>query len=378
MKIAHICPFYYPSIGGVEKVVEELAKRQIKNGDDVHVYTSDWDKNSRIELKEEVVNNVHIHRCFHWFKISKFGSFWPSVFFKLLKEDFDIVHVHVSGHAHIFFASLYAKLKHIGLVHTTHCPWTDNYRPLYAKILLFFSYNIFGRISFKWTDKIIAITPWEIQFIKKYGGENIIVIPNGVDNVFFNKIMPNNFKKKYKIKKKLVLFFGRLNITKGPEKFVETAKEILKERQDICFLMRGPDEGMREEVKKSIKSYKDIILLEETRNRKEVVEMYQAADLYVLPSFREGLPLTLFEAMAAGLPIVASPVNGIPYEMKDPENGFLVEYGDIKNLKERIIKLLDNKKLAAKISVNNINKAKKYKWDDIEKRYYKEYKTLLN
>ena len=49
MKIAHVCPFYFPAIGGVRQVVEELAKRQIKQGHEVHVFTSDWDKNKRIK-----------------------------------------------------------------------------------------------------------------------------------------------------------------------------------------------------------------------------------------------------------------------------------------------------------------------------------------
>ena len=85
--------------------------------------------------------------------------------------------------------------------------------------------------------------------------------------------------------------------------------------------------------------------------------MYQAADIFVLPSYREGLPLTLFEAMAADLPVVASPVNGIPYEMKEPENGYLVTYGNNKGFEDKIIKLLDDKKLRNKISKNNKKKS---------------------
>ena len=110
----------------------------------------------------------------------------------------------------------------------------------------------------------------------------------------------------------------------------------------------------------------------------EVAEMYQAADLYVLPSYREGLPLTLFEAMASGLPIVASPVNGVPYEMKENENGFFAEYGDIKAIQESILKILDNPQLAEAISKNNFKKAKNFDWDIIYERYMKEYKKLLN
>jgi glycosyltransferase involved in cell wall biosynthesis len=96
-----------------------------------------------------------------------------------------------------------------------------------------------------------------------------------------------------------------------------------------------------------------------------------------MPSYREGLPLTLFEAMASGLPIVASPVNGIPYEMSQPENGFFSNYGNLESIETNIIKLIEDKKLAKKISENNFKKSKNYDWDDISKEYMKEYKQLI-
>ncbi len=378
MKIAHVCPFYAPAIGGVKQVVEELAKRQIAEGHEVHVYTSDWDKDKRIKLKEEILQGVYVHRCRHILKIANFATVWPSVFFKLLKEDFDIIHSHVFGHVHFVLSSFAAKIKKIPHIHTTHCPWTDAFRSLPGKFGLILSYNLFSRLGFKFTDKIIAITPWEINFIKKYGGnENQIeIIPNGMDKDFFKKIKNNNFKNKHKIKGKMVLFFGRLNITKGPDKFVEIAKLILKEKKQITFVIRGPDEGMKEKVKKLIGNKKEILLLDETRNRKEIIKMYQSADIFILPSFREGLPLTLFEAMAAGLPIIASPVNGIPYEIKQPDNGFLVKYGDNQGFKKRIIELLTNLSLRKKISDNNFKKAKNYDWDIISQKTLRLYNSL--
>ncbi len=113
------------------------------------------------------------------------------------------------------------------------------------------------------------------------------------------------------------------------------------------------------------------------KGKEKIAEMYQAADVYVLPSYREGLPLTLFEAMASGLPIVASPVNGVSYEMKEPDNGFFSDYGDIDSLERNIIKIIDNPKLAKQISKNNIKKSKGYDWDDIYKKYMREYEKLL-
>jgi len=370
MKIAHVCPFYTPAIGGVKQVVEELAKRQLKAGHDVHVYTSDYDKEKRITKKYELIDGIHVHRCYHLAKIANFATIWPSVFSKLLDDKPDIIHSHVFGHLHFVLASFASQVLDIPHIHTTHCPWTDAHRSLLGRLGILVSYNLFSRLALKFTNKIIAITPWELGFIKKYGGkqDQIIVIPNGMTNDFFKKIKKNDFKKKNKIKGKLILFFGRLNITKGPDKFVEIAKSILKKTKNLTFVIRGPDEGMKQKVKELIGNEKNILLLSETRDRKEIIKMYQAADIFVLPSYREGLPLTLFEAMAAGLPIVASPVNGIPFEMKNKENGFLVEYGDNKKFEEKIIQLLKDSKLRKNIIKNNLKKAKNYKWDIINKK----------
>ena len=365
MKIAHICPFYIPAICGVKQVVEELAKRQVKLGHEVHVFTSDWDKNKKIKKKEEVLDGINIHRCNSLFKFANFATFWPSVFFKILFREFDIIHSHLFGHPHFVFVALVSKLKGIPHIHTTHCPWTDSFRSTIGRIGLFISYNLFSRIAILFSKKIIAITPWEISFIKKYGGrkKQIEVIPNGMDKRFFNKVENNDFKIKNNISKKIILFFGRLNVTKSPDKFVEIAKIVLSKRKDVVFVLRGPDEGMKDKIKKMIENEKDIILLNETRDRNEIIKMYHSAEMYILPSYREGLPLTLFEAMASGLPILASPVNGVPFEIKDSENGFLINYGDINKYAEKVNELLDNPQLAKKFSENNLKKAKQYDWD---------------
>ena len=381
MKIVHVCSEYAPAISGVGQVVEELAKRQVKEGHEVHIYAPDWDKKKRIKEKEEIIDGVFVHRCKYIARIANFATIFPSVFTKLYKEKFDIIHSHVFGHLHFVLAALAAKLTKAKHIHTTHCPWTESYRSIVGRIGILISYNIFSKLALKFTDKIIAITPWEFDFIKKYGGEEeqMIKIPNGMSEEFFKKIKNNDFKKKNKIneKNKIVLFFGRLNITKGPDKFVEIAKLVIKERKDVIFIIRGPDEGMKENVRKLIGQEKNIILLPETRNKEEIIKMYQAANIFVMPSFREGLPLTLFEAMASGLPIVASPVNGIPFEMKAPENGFLIEYSNNEKFAEKTIELLDNKKLRDKISRNNMEKAKNYRWDLIAKKTIKVYEGLL-
>lgn len=128
--------------------------------------------------------------------------------------------------------------------------------------------------------------------------------------------------------------------------FAKTAINITKKRKDIAFIWVGPDEGKAEEVKELIKNYKNMKYLGPIKGKEKIADMYQSADVYILPSYREGLPLTLFEAMASKLPIVASPVNGVPFEMKENENGFFSNYGDIDSLEKNIIKLIENPKIA--------------------------------
>ena len=378
MKIAFVTPFFFPVIGGVEQVVYELGRRLIKEGHEVHVFTSDCGrkeytegKGCRLKEKELEIDGIKVHRGYHLFHVSDRGTVWLN-YGKLWKEDFDIVHSHVIGHFCGFMAGMIAKVRGIKYIHTTHCPWTDRHRPFLARLMVKMAGLTWGKWTLRLADKIISITPWEFDQLRKWGAdkEKIIYISNGMDEVFFKKIKDNRFKRKFK--GKIVLFLGRLHITKGPEKLVIAAKEILKDR-DIDFVFVGPDEGMLKEMEKVRKGEKRIHILGTIRGKKKLAEIYQAADVYVLPSYREGLPLTLFEAYASGLPVVASPVNGVPYEMKDGVNGFFVEYGDIENLKKKILKVLDDRELSDRFSKNNREKAKDFSWDKILERTKKVY-----
>ncbi len=381
MKIAFTQAYYLPVVDGPGQVIHELATRFAKQGHDVHVYCSDSDKYSRIKKREEVIDGVHVHRCRNWLTIANFATFWPSVIPKLLRADYDIIHSHVSGHSYVLFSAIVSRLKKVPHVHTTHCCWTSGFRSLGGKAAAWLVYHTLLPLMFRWTDRIIAITPWEIEEIQKHGGkkEKIVVIPNGMNDIFFKKVKPNRFRGNYGIpdKAKMVLFFGRLNPTKGVDKLALAAKEMLKSRKDVHFVFLGPDEGMLGKLKEIAGNDPNFHILASIRDRKQIAEMYQSADLYCLPSYREGLPLTLFEAMASGCPVVASPVNGVPYEMKDPENGFFVQYGDINGLVCAITKIIDNKKLAKKMQANNVKKAKNYDWDIIAGRYMSVYKEAL-
>lgn len=383
MIIAHICPYYTPAIGGVKQVVEELAKRQVADGNEVHVFTSDWDKEKRITVLDEIIDGVHVHRCHHYLKVSDFSTIWPGVYKKLLSLKPNVIHCHITGHLHAYLAMKVAKKLKVPFIITPHCPW-ESKRSLPGTIANWISYKFFPVL--KHANAIIAITPWEHDFLKAEGAteKNIRTVPNGMAKVFFKKIVPNNFKEEHNIPKnhKVALFFGRLNRTKNPQMFIEIADAVLRKREDTTFVICGPDEGELDDVMEKINSLareikKNIRLLPPTRDRKKVIEMYQSADIYLLPSRREGLPLTLFEAYAAGLPVIGSSVNGVSYELKDKENGFLLPCDDTEKFIKKTNVLLDNESLRLLIASSNRSKAKDFDWDLITQKTMGIYRQAL-
>ncbi len=79
--------------------------------------------------------------------------------------------------------------------------------------------------------------------------------------------------------------------------------------------------------------------------RKDVADVLRAADVVVLPSLEEGLPLSVLEAMACGVPVVATNVNGTPEAVVDGKTGFLIEPHDAQGLADRVLTLLENASL---------------------------------
>ena len=103
---------------------------------------------------------------------------------------------------------------------------------------------------------------------------------------------------------------------------------------------------------------------------------YAECSVFVLPSLDESNPIVLLEAMASGKPIIATNVGGIPYMIEDEKNGFLVNYGDIEGLTEKIHLLMNNKSLRDHIGENGKNVAKKHSWEKVSDEIYEVYRHV--
>lgn len=191
--------------------------------------------------------------------------------------------------------------------------------------------------------------------------ELIWSFPNSVDENLF-KPMPGELKKRalrqklYLPKEKIIVMFcGRLVVRKGLIFLLRAWKEVVnKSNEGILVLVgsgRNQPDTVEEQLKKFVKenSLSDKVIFVGEKNKLEVIEYLQAADIFMHPSIHpEGRSLSVLEAMSSGLPVIVSNIGGLKEIVTDKVNGFLVEKENPKQLAQAINKLLHSELLRKK------------------------------
>ena len=143
-----------------------------------------------------------------------------------------------------------------------------------------------------------------------------------------------------------VLFLGRLGKRKGTYDLLEAAARLARNQPQFRLLLGGDgelDQVWARAIELHIADKVELLGWIREVNK----ERYLAsAMIFALPSYNEGLPMSVLEAMAAGLPVISTPVGGIPEAVTDGIEGFLVEPGDVSALANRLEQLLSNPELA--------------------------------
>ncbi|MDP2933120.1 MAG: glycosyltransferase family 4 protein [bacterium] len=219
-------------------------------------------------------------------------------------------------------------------------------------------YWLAEKFSSFFRDALIAVSNFDRNLAIKYHicqPDKITVIHNGLD---ISKLgfLPRDEAKgrlaefaKTELKgKPLVVTVADFYPAKGLYSLVEAAREVLKKFPDAVFVLIGRIGPDYKKVKQAIcqdRLAPNFILLTDLP---AAAPYLKAADLFVLPSVKEGLPYVILEAAAAGLPIVATKVGGIPEIITDRSNGLLVPPADPKSLARAIDELLSSPELAQK------------------------------
>jgi glycosyltransferase involved in cell wall biosynthesis len=205
--------------------------------------------------------------------------------------------------------------------------------------------------------------------IKSADNVRIEVVPDGVD---LAKFYPAEQAKKGKIR---ILAIGRLIQRKGFDCLIKSVSEIIKNTdKDFCVEIVG-DGPLRSELTNLAEKLKvsDKVIFSGSVPYDQLPERYRQADIFVLSSYAEGMPLVVLEAMASGLPIVATRVQGIDELVKDGTNGYLFMPSDHQILGLHLAKLINSGETRLNMGQESLRIVQRYDWASITKEYLRIY-----
>jgi glycosyltransferase involved in cell wall biosynthesis len=355
MKIAIVTFKFLPrNIGGTEIAANEIAShlRDIRN--EVKVFTTadngfdDQDGNDNvIRIKENRPIPSIIDPIFNYRLVSKISKFQPDI---------------IISFTHYFPISMaLLHMKRIPIILSVQGSDVLSSYP-FKRIIL--------SMSFSSADHVIALSETLKSVTAKYYKGKVSIISNGVNVEKFSPTIKKTNRIEIDPNYKYIIYVGRLIKSKGILRLPQILRgiRVFDDRVRLLVVGTGAD---REELLKAFTEEKlqDSVVMTGSLSREDLASILPEAQLLVLPSYSEGIPLVVLEAMAAGLPIVCSNVGGLPDLVKNSENGFLIDPNDIDAFIEKINFLVSNNTVRKEISERNLNKAQEFSWSKIAEHY---------
>ena len=359
MKVAVIIDTWFPAIGGGQINVWEISKRLASKDLQIDVITRNNGDDDLKEIKYlKVIKSGVISRPES--AIAKIiFSFW--IIFFLIKREYDLIHVH--PFLPVLSAKLVSFFKKVPLIITVHGTRLFEKRPLLTPSIIL-EWIILTKIRY---DLVISVTK-AFNRIKNIN-QKIITIPNGIDLKQFSKI------KAQKASFPKILWVGRFDEVKRVDQLILAMRDVSKKLPKAKLVLVGY--GYEQKKLKRLVEDNNLEKSVEFVGIKtgfDLIKEYKSSHVFVLPSSSEGQSLTILEAQAASLPVVATKVGGIPEIVKDGETGLLVPPEDPQGLADAILRVLTGKNNFGKNGFENVKKL--YTWHKIAqqtKNVYKKY-----
>lgn len=371
--------------GGAQKYIIDLAENLPANKYIIEIAVGEKKENPVVDWLENLSKKgFKVWRLRHVIReINLWHDFLSGLeIYRLLeKSQPDIIHLNSSkiGSTGALMGWLYKKLngKNVKIIYTAH-GFVFN-EPISLGRKLFYQWS--ERISGHFKDKIICVSE-----LDKISGLNhkiaahhkFITIHNGIDLTKLNfleksearKILDSRSVRPAGVRDEavgnantrsayLVGTIANLYATKGIIYLIRAAKILREKNPQIIFVVIGEGE-QRKNLEREIKqlNLENVFFL--IGNIDKAYELLKAFDIFCLSSVKEGFPYSVMEAMAAGLPIVTTPVGGMLEIIEQDANGLIVNKEKPREIARALEKILDDPKLAEKFSQNNLEKIKKF------------------
>jgi len=284
------------------------------------------------------------------------------------KIEFDLIHAHYTWPNGVLGLNLKKKYG-VPLVVTEHTSQT---------FVKYFKKN--DEYIFKTWKEVDAIIRMRKMDIYKFSQaevniDRLFYIPNGFDQEKFHPENSQLARRELKLpfSKKIIINVAQMySPVKGHKYLVEAMKIVLEQRVDVLCIMIG-DGVLRGKIENQAKSLGEYIKFVGSKPHNEIPLWMNAADLFVLPSLRESFGIVQIEAMACGVPIVATRNGGSEEIITSEDYGLLCEPGNPEDLAEKILTALEKEWNREKIR----NYAEQFTWENIAKKTLKVYEECL-
>lgn len=359
----------FHAVGGMQLQVYLLTRTLAQQGvqQDVVTVRPPW------EPKYEEKEGVRIHR-FGWAVPTPRQMYAGPALRYLLKiapSDYDLVHCHIAQDlASVPLSIIAARRANAPLVITLHSSWQLTYlAPGPYQWLRQFVGNRVEGVGLRYADAVIALTSGMAnRLVSCYGlsANKISVIPDAVDIENMQRRIGESelklFLKKYGIPEgPKVVFIGRLSHQKGVSHLIKAFIELRRLGTEATLVLAG-DGPYRPRLQREVLAagINDRVVFIGSIHHDDVPLLLAITDVMVVPSIYEEFGSVLLEAMAVGVPIVASRVGGIPSTIKHGENGLLVPPRMESQLTSTIQLVLRDRDLAERLGRRAALDARKY------------------
>ncbi len=373
-KVIFVIRYFYPFIGGLEKKALNLASALEKKGVRVEIVTSRF---FRRWPQQETIKGVSIYRLPSP-RIKILGAFIYLFYLCLYifnnRNNIYIIHAFQVGYSSamailmgkFFIKPTILNLAGSGIGGDIH----RHRRTPWGRVFLFFCRR---------ASRIVIVNQemyCELQSIA-YAPHCIVRIPNGVDCTTFRPAENrDSLRKKMNLPdQKILLYTGRFSREKGTDFLIHAFLKLSHELQAMLFLIgEGPERNRLENLIRKYQLENRVHILKAVE---EIAPFLQTTDIFIMPSWHEGLSNALLEAMACGLPVVATRVVGNVELLEDNVNGLLVAPGNEEQLVNALSSLLTDSAKARELGQNAQKTVQeKYDLQQMVNQYIKLYNSM--
>ena len=275
---------------------------------------------------------------------------------QIKEKDLDVIHAHFA-HYEGLVGMLAKKMTGKPLVITIHGYDILVEQSIGYGVRLSKKYDAIVRRVLNDADAIITASKATFNEVSKIveNDSKIYLIPNGVDIKRYNPNLNGSYiKKRFNITDVNIVFTLRRHETKnGLEYLIRAAQIVTKNKDNVIFIIGGDGSLRAYHEKLAINlGLKDKIIFTGDIPYNNVPFSYAISDITVIPSLQEAFGLVVSEAMACGKPVIGSKVGGIPDQIVDGYNGFLVQPRNSKEIAEKILWLIDHPKKLKSMGMN--------------------------